>query len=151
MPSGSRLPDPAFVGHFVLEIDGVDIGTFTEISGLGVQMEVEEVKEGGNNEAVIKLPGRLTWPNIILKRGVTDNDSLFQWILSCSGEGLEGNGNKVTRRQGKVRLEGPKHEVVRTWSFDGAMPVRWAGPQLSAGGNSLATEELEVSHSGFRP
>ena len=150
MPSGARTPDPPFVGAFMLEIDGLEIGRFTEITGLSVQMEVEEVKEGGNNEATIKLPGRLTWPNIVLKRGITDNDSLMQWILACSGEGLTGEGNKVTRRNGRISLLDATAAPVRTWNITAAMPVKWTGPQLSAGGNSLATEELEVGHGGFR-
>lgn len=149
MPSTPRTLDPPFAGAFVLEIGGVQIGSFVEVSGLGVSMEIEEVKEGGNNEAPLKLPGRLSWTNLVLKRGITDNDSLFEWITSCSGDGLAGKSNKVTRRNGSVTLYDAGHQPVRSWAFREALPVRWAGPRFAAGGSDLAVEELEVSHGGF--
>ena len=68
-----------YTGSFLVEVDGKAIGTFTEISGLQVDIAVEEVEEGGQNEFVHKLPGRMKWPNITLKRGVTKSDNLFRW------------------------------------------------------------------------
>ena len=85
----ARTTDPPFAGAFKLEVGGVTIGAFTEVTGLAVQMEIEEIAEGGNNESTIKVPGRLKWPNLVLKRGITDNNSLFEWIAKCSGEGFE--------------------------------------------------------------
>lgn len=149
MPSTPRSVDPPFAGAFVLEIGGIQIGSFIEVSGLGVQLEVEDVKEGGNNEAGLKLPGRLSWTNLVLKRGITDNDSLFNWITSCSGEGLSGRSNTVTRRNGSVTLFDSGHTPMRSWAFRDALPVRWSGPRLAATSSELAVEELEVSHGGF--
>lgn len=150
MPDGrSRTPDPPFTGAFVFAVDGKDIGAFTEVSGLTVTLDVEEITEGGNNEATIKMPGRLKWPNLVLKRGVTNDDRLLEWILECAGEGLAAQGNTVTKRDGSIRLLDAAHATVRTWSFRQAFPVKWAGPQLAAGSNAVATEELEVCHGGF--
>jgi phage tail-like protein len=149
MADGSRIADPPFAGRFLFEVNGVEIGAFTEVTGLGVSLEVEELNEGGNNVASIKLPGRLKWTNLVLKRGITDNDALFTWINKCSGEGLNGNGNKVEKLSGSVALLDGKRRPLRRWQFREAMPVRWAGPQVSASSSALATEELEVSHGGF--
>ena len=104
MASNGRTIDPPFVGAFKLEVGGVTIGAFTEVSGLSVQLEIEEIAEGGNNEATIKVPGRLKWPNLVLKRGITDNNSLFEWLAACSGNGFEGKSNKITKRNGSVAL-----------------------------------------------
>ena len=148
MASNARTVDPPFAGAFKLEVDGVTIGAFTEVTGLAVQLEVEEIAEGGNNQATIKVPGRLKWPNLVLKRGVTDNNSLFEWLAECSGDGFE-KTHIITKRNGSVALLDSQQQPVRIWRFQQAMPVRWTGPSLAASATTLATEELEVSHGGF--
>lgn len=142
--------DPPFVGKFVFEVQGATIGAFTEVSGLSVQIDVEELAEGGQNGYTHRLLGRMKWPNLILKRGLTDTDALFEWLLQCSGDGLAGKGNKIVGRTGKVSVLDASGEPMRTWEFVGAKPVRWSGPRLAASSRDLAVEELEVCHCGFR-
>lgn len=151
MSNAPRSMDPPFVGRFKFEVDGVTIGAFTEVSGLSVQIETEELPEGGQNQYTHKLPGRMKWPNLVLKRGVTDSDGLFEWFASCSGEGLAANGNQITVRQGSVSLLDASGNVVRRWNFADAYPVKWTGPRLAASSRDLAVEELEVCHCGFKP
>jgi phage tail-like protein len=146
----AHTADPPFAGKFVFTVDDIIIGTFTEVSGLAVQVEVEELAEGGQNAYTHRLLGRMKWPNLVLKRGVTDTDALFAWLSECSGEGLTRNGNKVKPRDGKVSVLNAKGKPVRTWSFTGAKPVKWSGPKLAASSRELAMEELEVCHHGFR-
>lgn len=147
--TGERSMDPPLVNAFTFTVDALEIGSFAEVSGLAVQMGVEEVNEGGNNQAAIKLPGRLTWPNIVLKRGITNNNALFEWIRECSGDGYATRHNSFTPRTGSLTVYSPGHEPVRTWSFIEAFPVRWTGPQWSATGATAAVEELEICHGGF--
>ena len=141
--------DPPFVGKFTLEIGKKIIGSFTEVSGLSVQLDVEELAEGGQNGFTHKLLGRMKWPNIVLKRGLTDTDALFEWVMKCSGAGLTGNKNKVEPLDGKISVLDAKGEQVRTWTILHAKPVKWTGPRLAASSRDLAIEELEVCHSGF--
>lgn len=148
----ARTPDPPFVGRFVFKVDEVEIGAFTEVSGLSVEIETEDVVEGGQNGFVHKLPGRMKWPNLVLKRGITNSDGLFEWFAKCSGEGFTAAGNKITRSSGEVRLLDTSGEkVVRRWAFEGAFPVKWTGPTLAASSSDVAVEELEVCHRGFKP
>ena len=146
----ARTNDPPFAGKFLFEIDGTTIGAFTEVSGLSVQIDVEELAEGGQNAHTHKLLGRMKWPNLILKRGLTDTDALFEWLLTASGEGLTGAGNKVVPRNGKISVLDAAGKPFRTWSIMQAKPVKWTGPRLAATSRDLAIEELEVCHSGFR-
>src|SRR6266536_4007302 len=141
--------DPPFAGKFVFTVQGLTIGTFTENSGLSVQIEVEELAEGGQNQFTHKLPGRMKWPNLVLKRGVTNTDNLFEWLQQCSGDGFSGAGNRIDPRRGAVTLMDAAGKPVRTWEFTGAFPVKWSGPKLAASARDLAVEELEVSHHGF--
>ena len=135
---------------FLMEGDGVEIGRFMEGGGLQVDIGVEEVEEGGENSYVHKLPGRMTWPNITLKRGITQNDSLLQWLNKSSGEQFASAGNKLARSTAAITLIGPSGGRLRAWEFDGAFPVKWTGPQFATGSTDMATEELEIAHHGFR-
>ncbi|HYN95004.1 MAG TPA: phage tail protein [Pilimelia sp.] len=145
-----RTTDPPFAGKFVFEIGGLTIGAFTEVSGLSVQIDVEELAEGGQNGYTHRLLGRMKWPNLVLKRGLTDSDALFAWLLEYSGDGLSGKGNKITPRTGRVSVRDAAGRPMRTWEFSDAKPVKWSGPKLAASSRELAVEELEVCHSGFR-
>lgn len=146
----ARTVDPPYVGKFVFTIDGMTIGAFTEVSGLSVQIEVEELSEGGQNQFTHRLPGRMKWPNLVLKRGITNSDNLFEWFATSSGEGFAGAGNRIQRRNGAVTLLDSAGKPIRSWKFTDAYPVKWTGPRLSASSRDLAVEELEVCHCGFR-
>jgi len=135
---------------FLFEVDGVEIGRFTEVSGLEVEVEVEELEEGGENSFVHKLPGRMKWPNIMLKRGITQNDSLLTWLSKSSGEQFSASGNKLSRSTAAITLLGPSAARLRSWEFTGAFPVKWSGPTFAAASNDMAMEELEIAHHGFR-
>lgn len=135
---------------FLFEVNDVEIGRFKEISGLEVTVETEEVVEGGQNGFVHKLPGRMTWPNIVLRRGVTQNDTLLEWLTKSSGEQFGASGNKLERKPGAITLLGVGGARLRSWSFDGAFPIRWSGPNFDAGSDDMAVEELEIAHHGFR-
>lgn len=135
---------------FLVEVDDVEIGRFMEVSGLEVEIGVESIDEGGENSYSHKLPGRMSWPNLVLKRGVTQNDSLLKWLDKSSGEGFTGAGNKLTRTTAAITLLGPDGKRLRSWSFDGAFPVKWRGPRFASSSNEMAVEELEIAHHGFR-
>lgn len=146
-PTRSHTEDIPFSGRFLLEIDDQPVGSFMECTGLAVEMEIEEIKEGGQNEFVHKLPGRLKWPNLTFKRGITSSDTLFMWINVASGNAAA--GEVAPRSNGSVTLLNSMGEKVQKWSFRDAIPVSWKGPDLSASASDVAVEELEVAHHGF--
>lgn len=135
---------------FIFEVDGQQIGMFKEVSGLRADISVETLEEGGQNNFTHKLPGRLTWPNLIMRRGVTDTDNLFHWLLQTSGDGFEGAGQKLERTTCAVTLVDGEGSRVQAWELLEAFPVRWEGPVLAADKNEAAMEELEIAHHGFR-
>jgi phage tail-like protein len=137
--------------RFLLEIDGVPIGTFTEVTGLTVDVEVEKIREGGQNQFVHQLPGRMIWPNIVLKRGIVDDDNLFDWFSKSSGDGFAAERNSLSMLHGAITLTTNHGERLRAWSIDRAFPVRWVGPVFAVESAEVPTEELELAHHGFRP
>lgn len=135
---------------FLVEVDGVELGRFMEITGLEVTVDVEEMHEGGENSYVHKLPGRMSWPNLVLKRGITQNDTLLKWLNKSSGEQFAANGNSLTRSTAAITLVGAGGKRLRSWDFDGAYPVKWRGPTFAVASEDMAVEELEIAHHGFR-
>jgi phage tail-like protein len=151
MPNAAYQSNPYPIGQFIFEVDGMEIGTFQEVSGLSVDVEVEEIQEGGENQFVHKLPGRMTWPNIVLKRGMTKSDNLFSWLSESSGTGFSGKGDKLARRSAAVTMLAADGTRLRQWEFLDAFAVKWTGPSFDATSTDPATEELEIAHHGFTP
>jgi phage tail-like protein len=120
----------------------VALGQFSHASGLGGSLEVMPYPEGGRNDFVHKLPTRIKYPNIVLKRGVTHEDALLKWFWDSR--------NSVQRKEMTITLLGPGTKTVRTWAFLNAYPIKWTGPNLNASSNQIATESLEVVHNGLK-
>jgi phage tail-like protein len=142
--------DLSVANRFVFEVDGVEIGVFSEVTGLQATVETFEFREGGQNGFVHKVPGRMTWPHLVFRRGITKNDPLLDWLSKTAGEGFAGNGNKLTRATGAVTALDSMGVRLRAWEFLEVYPVRWKGPEFRADLNSPLEEELEVAHHGFR-
>lgn len=118
-----------------MEISGVQQAGFTECTGLGSHIEVVEHREGADPATVRKLPGRVSYPDIVLKWGVTNNEELYQWHLAV----FQGN---LERRDGSVILLDSQGNEALRWNFFNAWPSKWVGPTLDAKGNEVAIEEL---------
>jgi phage tail-like protein len=129
--------------RFYVEIDGIPQAVFTELSGLALEIAVEEIEEGGINDFVHRLPGRCKGSNLTLKRGVVNSNEFLKWNLQVAQ-------GKITRRNLSVimyNLDGT--ELVR-WDFINAYPIKWSGPQFKADDTSTAIETLELAHEGLR-
>jgi phage tail-like protein len=127
--------------HFTLKVDGLSIGHFREVTGLQMEREILEYAEGGNNDFIHKLPGRAKYPNLVLKRGTTNEKALAEWFWS--------NRESPVLKRVTLSLLDSALDVKRTWIFEAAYPVKWIGPNLNAGSDSPATEQLELAHRGM--
>jgi phage tail-like protein len=130
--------------RFRVKVGALTIGRFRECTGIAVEVETKDYMEGGNNDWVHKLPTRIKYPNVVLKRGVTHESALLDWFSSCHSD-YPGNFQELT-----IELLGPGGVQVRAWSFMDAYPVKWTGPNLNASSNQIATETLEMVHKGFK-
>jgi phage tail-like protein len=134
---------------FMVEVDGRPLGQFSEASGLSVTVEVEEVVEGGQNFHTHKLPGRFTFDNVRLKRGITEDNGFLVWIDGSSAGAFEKNGNKLKRTTVAITLVSADGQRLRTWTLQEAFPVSWSGPDFSISNDDFPIEELEIAHHGF--
>ena len=136
--------DPLGELIFKVDIRGPNsplIGRFAECTGLSVSYDVTPYAEGGNNEFVHQLRGRVTYPNVTLKRGVTYEDGLLRWFYEAS--------KPSQRPTVTISLVNPAGETLRHFALAGALPVRWTGPSVNAGSGNAASESLEIAHQGF--
>lgn len=134
--------DPYKNFRFLVELDGIVQAGFSDCSGFGSNIEVVEYREGGDPATVRKLPGKVSYPDITLKWGVTDSRELYDWHLSVV------NG-QVQRKDGSIiLLDDTGIEKVR-WNFFSAWPSKWDGPDFSAKGNDVAVDTLTISCEGL--
>lgn len=126
---------------FQVDIPNVTIGVFASCSGLQVEYEVLEYAEGGENGYVHKLRGATRYANLVLTRGVTTETGLLDWLFSFQELG--------ERPTVTVSLRDELGAVLRAWGFSSAFPVRWAGPTLADETAEVATETLEIGHTGL--
>jgi phage tail-like protein len=141
-PLGARL-DPYLAFNFMVEIEGLLVGGFSEVSGLQIETVVETYREGGVNEYEHKLAGPTRYPsNLILKHGLTLIDTLWRWHQDVA----QGN---IVRKNGTIYLLNPQRLPVMWWDFMEAYPVKWVGPDLRAGSDAVAVEAVELVHRGI--
>jgi phage tail-like protein len=129
--------------NFIVEIDGITVASFNEALVLEAEVEIIEYRDGGQpTTASRKLPGRVKYSNLVLKRGVTGSTELFDWFK----EVVDGT---VQRRNISVVLMSNKKDEVARWLLRDAWPCRYKGPSLNGLGNRIAIEELEIAHEGL--
>ena len=140
--------DPYSSLNFLVVIQGVlDDGRsvraqFAEVSGLDVEIVPIEYRNGAENLTVRKLPGLVKFNNIVLKRGITGDLTLWQWIKTA----MDG---QVQRASGTVILLDDSRQEVMRWNFRRGWPCKLTGPALKAKGNEIAIETLEICHEGL--
>lgn len=142
MVLGTRT-NPYLSLNFLVEIQSLTLGGFSEVSGLEAEMEVYDYQEGGVNHYLHRLPGPAKYSsNLLLQRGVVDSDALWNWYdATVRGQ--------IQRHNGSIILLNATQEPVKRWNFAAAYPVKWSGPELKATGVEVAVERLELAHRGI--
>lgn len=138
--------DPLVSAWFGVEFQGQVVGAFRECTGLGSENEVVEYKASGQKGEFLikKIPGRLKWNNITLKRGITDDMDLWKWRTLVE----QGNMGSA-RKNGTITMYNQQGTAVAKWNFTNAWPSKLTGPGANAGSNEVAIEELELTHEGY--
>jgi phage tail-like protein len=135
--------DPYRAYNFKLLINNVTNGHFTEVSGLGVQVERISYREAGNNSIVRAIPGRVTYPPVVLRYGLTSEADLWDWLLTAV------NGVVNRRNVSIVMLDSAGSTEVLRWNLINAWPQEWLGAPLDAMSRELAIESLVLAHEGL--
>jgi phage tail-like protein len=129
--------------NFRVEIDGMGATGFSEVVIPDAWITVVEYREGADKvSGSRKLPGRVNYGNVILRRGVTGALDLYNWWNAVRPGDLQ-------RRTVLIVLLDAERREVRRWRVERAWPTRYAGPTLNAHGNEIVVETLELAHEGI--
>lgn len=139
--------DPLVAFKFGLEIEGKLSGYFTTVGGIGSESEVVEHKivNPDTGETIIqKIPGRLTWTEVSLKRGVTSSIDVWEWRQ----EVVDGKVDDARTNCSIVAFNQANEEIAR-WNFEMAWPSKVTGPDMDSGGTDYMVEEMTIVHEGM--
>ena len=140
-----RAKDPHLANRYVVDIEGVAVAGFSEVTGLDFESEVESFRVGGQRTYEEQLAGQTKFPSrLVLKRGIADTDALWKWHQDV----VEG---RIVRRKVTIVLNDSTGAKQRKWAFREAAPVKWVGPQLRGAASEIAIETLELVHRGCLP
>ncbi|MFW5756463.1 MAG: phage tail protein [Tangfeifania sp.] len=140
---GNYYPPLGF--HFRVEFANIKGEfEFQSVSGLNVELETEQIAEGGENRFKHRLPVRTKFTNIVLKRGLKVNSDLVQW---CRDAVLDFN---IVPTDMTIVLLNEEHEPLQTWNVVHAWPVKWDVTDLNAEESKIAVESIELAYNYFK-
>jgi phage tail-like protein len=134
--------DPFTGFSFELQMEGLVVGGFSEVSGLAAEIDIEEYREGGSNDFVHRLPKVTKYGNLVLKRGMTISNELYSWYKDVV-RGI------IQRRNVTVNLLDTQKRVLKVWNFKNAFPVKWNASDLKSDGSTILVESVELVHQGL--
>jgi len=134
---------------FVVEVDGLGHSGFQKASELAVEVANVQYFEGG---ALVpnKSPGRLTFADITLERGATQDRDLFDWFqdvaITSSGLGLTANGYK---RNVDIVQQDRDGTTLRRWTLTGAWPVKFVAGAWDNESDENVIESVTLTYDFF--
>ena len=134
--------DPFRGFRFRVEIAGIISGAFTRVKGLAREVKHESYREGGVNEYEHKLLTQVTYPAVVLERGLALDD-LWKWAQDAAD-------GEVQRKTIRIRLQNEAGEKEWSWQLEHALPVKWTATDLDAQTAQVVMESLEIVHHGLR-
>mgnify|MGYP001293066016 CR=1 FL=1 len=151
----SIIPEPQFSGTMAniasvaTSASGADSASFSEISGISVSIETEEVKNGGDVSQ--EVPFERKFSPLVLKRGLSEAKSeLVKWVTACMLSDVVEKNSTITKSI-IVKLLSDTGEPLVYWVFVGAHPTKWSVSGLKAMSNELVIEEIELRYKFFYP
>lgn len=138
--------DPLLGFNFALMLDGAIAGYFTECSGIGSEHEITEHKvvDDTGHEIIRKIPGRVKFQDVTLKRGITSDVEIWDWRQDV----VDGNMG-TARKNCSILMLDRTYQDVATWEFFNAWPSKVTGPSLKADDNAFGVEEVTIVHEGM--
>ena len=136
--------DPYRQFRFLLEIDGITQAGFSDVTIPDISTDPIEYREGNEDTTVRKLPGLTKYGNLTLKWGTTDSLELFEWRKLV----MQGKMGDARKNIAIVLMDEEGNAAAR-WEFKEAWPSKYGAPELSAKGNDIAIESVEIVHEGM--
>ncbi|WP_410007013.1 phage tail protein [Aequorivita nionensis] len=145
----NEFPPVVFYFQLILtNTSGKEEVIFKEISGITMEMGVEEITEGGNNNFKHRVPTSLKYTNLVLKRGLASKDS--EVVLWCMDAFNGISDVPIKTKNVLVRLLDNSGIILKSWQFSNAYPVKWMVSDLNFDNETVLIESLEFAYSYFQ-
>ncbi|MDF2986028.1 MAG: conserved hypothetical phage tail region protein [Eubacterium sp.] len=142
MATGKRI-DPYRNFRFRVVIDGIQVAAFSDATIPDISTEAVEYREGTDSPHSRKLSGLTKFGNVTLKRGLTDSMELYNWRKAVVQKGALNN-----RKSLSVILVDEEGNEKAQWDIVEAWPIKYDVSALSAKGNEVSVESIELAHEG---
>lgn len=145
--------DPYKSFRFEVEISGHMVfarAGFQKVSGLKMNTEVIEYREGGDNLTVSKSPGLTKFEPITLQRGMSEDTDMWDWASKIFHIDETAHEQTKYRANVKIKLKGRDGRVVRAWEVPNAWISKYETGEFDAMGNNIMIETIELQHEGWR-
>ncbi|MCH5271850.1 MAG: phage tail protein [Lachnospiraceae bacterium] len=136
------MPYPHGKFRYKVEIDGLEAGGFSEVTGFDASIDVIEYREGDMVTTPMKIPGLKKYGNITLKQGLATSRVLYDWITA----GITG---AVDRKTLTITLLDEEEAPAASWQVINAWPTKYTAPDFNATSSEIAIETLEIAHEGM--
>ena len=139
-------PLTTFRFEVVLDLDQPTAGltsplcdaAFAECDGLEQTMQHKTIEVGGVNDRQVHLIGPVTFGQLTLRRGMTDNLQLWTWFAQGTRPG------SVLTAHGEITLWAADGTPAVQATVTGCLPVKLRAPSLNARDGLVAVEEMTL-------
>jgi phage tail-like protein len=131
---------------FYIKLDGLSTVAFRELSGIGSENDVivqHQVNQQGK-ATYVKVAGKLTWQNLVLKKGIDSDLSLWTWRNAIITSGVNGQ-----KKNGQIYIVDVQGQQKTTWKLVNAWPCNYTIGGLVPDTNEMLLEEVHLAHEGL--
>jgi phage tail-like protein len=145
-PNVVEREDPLLTFMYQLDVQDTITGFFTECSGIGSEHDVAEQQavDANGHAFVMKVPGRLKYTDVTLKRGITSSMDIWEWRAVA-----EAGDMASCRKNATITAFNRNFEAVAQWNFYNAWPMKVSGPDFNSSNSEFGVEEVVIVHEGF--
>jgi phage tail-like protein len=132
--------------YFYVKFDNLNVAAFREVSGIGSENDVvvhHQVNKEGK-ATYVKTAGKLSWQNLVLKKGIDTDTSLWKWRNEIIVKGVDGQ-----RKNGEIFLVDVQGKQQTTWKIVNAWPCNYVVGTLVPDTSEMLLEEIHLAHEGL--
>jgi phage tail-like protein len=155
VPAIGKESTLGLANRFVVDVDGLNLGSWAQCVGLEVNFNPKDIDEGGNNFYKAYRPDCITYAKVKLVRAMnaTDTKTVMDWLSKVArdadGPMARFGWELESGSTAKITLYDAAQVEVQSWTLRNVYPSKWSGPGLDAMTSKVALETLELVHNGF--
>jgi phage tail-like protein len=144
--SATEQGEALTAAYFYVELSGLSVVAFRELSGIGSEHDVivQHQTNAQGKATYVKVPGKLTWNNVVLKKGIDTDMTLWQWRNTIITQGVNGQ-----KKDGQIYIVDVTGAQQTTWKIVGAWPCNYVIGAMVPDTNEMLLEEIHLAHEGL--